>query len=1181
MASIFDKLKKVAAGVARQLNPIDNGQTYSNPYPRPTPQQLPALRQLGGGIANVGRGMYHGFADPAQAVVKTYQQHPMYATPIIGPLRVAAGAVTGSIDQTPIGQRYNAGNTRTALKAHDLGLAAREAGRGAGTLALDTLNYATLGKGAAAEGALQSGIKPFVTRAVESGAKYAVPTSVAQTLQAGDYKNPADFLKRTATNYAGNVATGTLIAGAGQAVPKLARGGVQVAEHQASALKELAVGNPRPHRNISDAEVRAAERVRRQMNGWGNVTKPGDSQVYRQVQQKIGAEPNNHDAVDAVLGKIHTYESRKTALEGGYVKVPGKQETPAPKQVPNQLPVMGTKKVPARDKVFRSTRSIIERQGAAGQELAGKVRSARDVEELYQADVLRRLPSVLKLKGNGFKNFVDATQGLAEPVNNKVAQAVKEWQAVAPEFVQRSKSAGLDVGNLGPNYYPHFVDIEKVFKDQNSYNKAVNHIVSTGQAKTPEEAVKLLTYARDVSRNRKFGNLEMQRIVDLPEYDKTPDSLRRYVQGSTRRIAQAETFGPADEKSLKLITKAGQQGYDTEAMKNAYDVAVGARRYNPATQKASQNIRKYLSTTRLGLGAISNATQNVNTGIVTGHLRTMGAMLKQLNPQTRDFVQRTGTVADAVISDLRENTGFTGKVLSKITAPGFGKVETFNRSVAATAGRDYANTLAKRGKVDVLRKLGVTGDIGKQLTEDQQIMAARRIVEKTQFKVDPQDLPGWVDSPAGKLVAQFRSFSYSQSKFFSNQVLKPLAKGNVMPAARLLAALPLGYASYEAKRRLNGRPEENNPERLVLEAFNSVGGAGLPLDIFRGLVPLNNKSLTPERRVSMAVGTFAGPAAGTVAELVGAASNAAPKILGGVNNATQLGRFGLRQVPIIGTALQNRLLPYKSNAAPSGSTGGATGGGTASAGNTKQLLTAAFNTKEGQDFLNHTEAQKKQLAQTDPRARELYDMEQALKRSQASPLLPQGISQPSGDILNRYARLTDQGRQQLLNNQQDAEYQLALAQYEQKKLSGTLSRTDDLRAQSNLARQQIGAGYQKDIRDLYGLNKNQVYGLISTDPNGKAIADQLLKYGDALQSAGVSTNKFRTSKGAVSFKAATTKGGTSTKRFKAPANAYRKLKSVGTLARVARAATVRAKQPARKKLVAVKGPSPRKMKVLA
>lgn len=604
-------------------------------------------------------------------------------------------------------------------------------------------------------------------------------------------------------------------------------------------------------------------------------------------------------------------------------------------QAQPKLPEFSTKKTPWYDKAARSTRSIIERQGPSGQQLAGMLRSARDTEELFQADIARRIPTVLKLKGKRYENFVEATQGKEAPRDAMVAKAVEEWRATHPQIRDRAVKAGLDVGDLGETYYPHFIDYDKIFKDKNTFNTAINHLVQTGQARTPEEAIQALNYARDVSRDRKFGNLETERLLDLPMYDKTRDSLVSYLQGSSRRIAQTETFGARDEKALELIKKAALEGADTEAMKNAYDVAVGAKKYNPTTSKASRVVRQYNTTTKLGLGALTNTAQNVNTGVVTGHLRTLIAAGKKFTPEQKEFVQKTGVIADAVINDIREmGGGFVGKVLGKITAPGFGMVEKFNRSVAAVAGRDYANSLARKGKVEALRKLGVTGNIGRELTEAQQIQAARRVVEKTQFKVDPQDLPGWVDSPWGKVVAQFRTFSYNQGKFFSNEVLKPLfKKGNAMPLARVIAALPAGYLLVGARGELTNRIPEENPNRRALEAFGAIGGAGLGVDAARVFFPMNGKYVPADRRIAMATSLIGGPSAGTVTDVIGGVSEAVQRknvpddglatnklgILQGENSegdeqytdATSLARTGMRQIPIVGGRLQNSFLPYK------------------------------------------------------------------------------------------------------------------------------------------------------------------------------------------------------------------------------------------------------------------------------
>jgi hypothetical protein len=807
-----------------------------------------------------------------------------------------------------------------------------------------------------------------------------------------------------------------------------------------------------------------------------------------------------------------------------------KENPDATYQVQLGLPTSGVKPVRLVDKAFRSTRSIIERQGPEGQKLADMLRSSRDAEELHLAQIQKTAPTLHSLRGKDFGSFVDAVEGKVAPATPKIAKAVEEWRTVAPAIRNQATKVGLDVGDLGPKYYPHFIDFEKLKNGSSSYNRAINHLVSTGQAQDIPGAIKLLNYARDTSRNRKFGNLEASRIVDLPGYDKTPDSLRRYLQGSTRRIAHTQTFGSEDQKALNLLAKIGEKGGDVESAKNAFNIAVGAKRYGADGQKISNAIRSYNTTTRLGLGAISNAAQNVNTGIVTGHLRTLGALVKQLKPSERSYVQSTGVISDAVINDLREQAGLVGKGVSRLTAPGFQKVETLNRSVAATAGKDYALRLAQKGDEATLRKLGVKGPIqGKTLTNDQQIAASRAIVEKTQFKVDPQDLPGWASSPGGKLVAQFRTFSYNQGKFVSNEVLKPMRTGNYRPFARLLAALPVGYAVYESRRLINNRPEETNQARLGAEVFNNIGGGGLVTDIFRGLVPLNGKYVPPDRRTSMAVGTLGGPTAGAAADLVGGISDAiqrknvpAAGLDGKVavaNNGdqytdlTSLARTGLRQVPIIGTRLQNTLVPYTQPDKPVQLVPGASAAESApvpaAVPDNGSILTGDNTTPQAKK--NAQDATKLKKAQVDAGLRlgGTKELDAAQTRiDTAAKKFPEGLSKDSQTVLTRYAKLNTNGKDKFnadLNNV----YNLKAAQYEEKKRAGGMSNLEDYKAQQDLYRAKVQKDFSPDAVKLYGMSKAALRDYFASNPTQRALFNEVQQLDSALTGSGLQDkNKF-------------------------------------------------------------------------
>lgn len=68
--------------------------------------------------------------------------------------------------------------------------------------------------------------------------------------------------------------------------------------------------------------------------------------------------------------------------------------------------------------------------------------------------------------------------------------------------------------------------------------------------------------------------------------------------------------------------------------------------------------------------------------------------------------------------------------------------------------------------------------------------------------------------------------------------------------------------------------------------------------------------------------------------------------------------------------------------------------------------------------------------------------------------------------------------------------------------------------------------FDKDTVSLYGMSKGDVYNLVSKDKNGKAMVQKILKYGDALVKAGVtSKNKYRDKYGNLLLTAPGTRSG--------------------------------------------------------
>lgn len=127
------------------------------------------------------------------------------------------------------------------------------------------------------------------------------------------------------------------------------------------------------------------------------------------------------------------------------------------------------------------------------------------------------------------------------------------------------------------------------------------------------------------------------------------------------------------------------------------------------------------------------------------------------------------------------------------------------------------------------------------------------------------------------------------------------------------------------------------------------------------------------------------------------------------------------------------------------------------------------------------------------------------------------INQDSKKVLSAYNALNADQRKQKQYKENNYDYKVAQAKYENDLANNKLSKAQVIRQKDVIAKEKVGADYSKDTRDLYGLSKQEVYNLVTTDNNGKKIAADLMAYGDALQKNGIEKNKFRTSKGAESF----------------------------------------------------------------
>lgn len=585
----------------------------------------------------------------------------------------------------------------------------------------------------------------------------------------------------------------------------------------------------------------------------------------------------------------------------------------------NEMPMKNTNALDRR----RQISGELEKMGGAATDIADALHYKRETGEKGAAAARTASPTVMGFKRRGggrdlMEQAVNHLQGKQISTNPTVIKAANEMKAQFDKVHELANKAGIPVPKR-ENYFPHFSDIPK--EGTSAYSKAVDHLLKTKQYKTPAEAVKALEYSRKLGLRNKFASFEKQRTADLPDYPKTKAVYKQYLEQAYDQIAHAKHFGPQDEILNHFIDKINEQG-GSDAAKKALDLfneADKRKSHSETASKISNTITGFEGATKLGTSSIGNLAQQVNNAVVGGTGKTIENMAKSFSNKEKDFLNKTGVGDEGVTREsIESRTGISSDRVRALTAPFFGPVERMNRKVGALNGRDRAMELTDRlnkaradGNVKKAakyeaqlrdRKTGfdVQGEIGKTLTEDQQISAARSFVHRTQFRTEAQDLPRGSTGNVGRVVTQFRRYPYKQTQFLKREVIDPALKGDLRPAIRVGTLGPtVGAGTSTVRDKLNNR--DSSDDSTVDKALNiaSAGGfSGLETSLGKNLMPKGSDNA--DKYTIRVIKALGGPAITDVTNAIGS-----------VGDAKKAERLAASHIPVAGQAISNTLLPFK------------------------------------------------------------------------------------------------------------------------------------------------------------------------------------------------------------------------------------------------------------------------------
>ena len=551
------------------------------------------------------------------------------------------------------------------------------------------------------------------------------------------------------------------------------------------------------------------------------------------------------------------------------------------------------------------TETNLRSSGQSGVELADKLKASNRNQGYIRGNYdFNYLEATRKLTPEEKINFAKTLDGVETPLSEKVAIAVEKQRVNDRNIAQLAQNTGLQtrdsIGRTHPfspleKYYPHKPTEEAfaLMETPKGIENIAAKMVEEGKVSTVAEGVDVINkYIKPASMGIRSPNLRISRKYDLPSefIEWNPDKvLPSYGERAASDLAFAKQFGPNGGGAKALIEGIRQSGGDYQYAQNVLDAfSHGVQATEP--QKAVASVATSLQTVaKLPLAAITNLWQGiVNSTVYKGTLKDLVKDTQAARSQAGyDFALKSGAIEHSLsdISALTESVGtskwtqFSRKLLGDTKFTG---TERFNRIFAANAGKSLieseaiklmknpTNKLARRH----LDKLGIDADDVLRnggVTEKQVMEGAYEFVHQTQYGAGVLDRPLWASHPLGKVVFQFKQFSYGANNFIIQSVVNEAKQGNYGP---LMAALTIpiipGMISKKAKDTIRGnQPKEQGAIKDALEIYANGIGLGIFYD-----------ALTSATYGTGSVMSFiGGPTAGLVGDIGGSIGQGSPKKL--------------------------------------------------------------------------------------------------------------------------------------------------------------------------------------------------------------------------------------------------------------------------------------------------------------
>jgi hypothetical protein len=442
---------------------------------------------------------------------------------------------------------------------------------------------------------------------------------------------------------------------------------------------------------------------------------------------------------------------------------------------------------------------------------------------------------------------------------------------------------GLDLAKTGKRGfwplvpdYPHSGDELAIFQEKIAPVIAAERGIELEEARNVASKVASALKKGDfnaIHREVKAGYKELTE-AGVPIVKDPITAAEQYLVMGEHRVAYGTRLGPNYELKSSLVDMVRRSGGNTALARSILENSTGTgEHFDPAMAGWLQGILNLQMGTKLTFSAIPNLFQSTATGLTNGFRNTIRGALEALQKSDDDSAMMASGLVNAMTTGAREGfldpinaSPFATFAKRMLSATGFLRVERWNRLIGGYAGRlTFIDDLglAVQGRLrgnnlDRARlRMGQQGfDLGSLVdrvkgwdgagaeeklagwlaSPEGQAAQAKSMFNSAKLS---QSIPlgtrkplVW-QHPVGRVLTQFKSFSFGHAKLMRDVVAQEAVNGNMKPAAYFLSLYPaVGEVVASTRAGLSGRERE---ERGVERYFNNtlaMGGLGLLSDYY-------------------------------------------------------------------------------------------------------------------------------------------------------------------------------------------------------------------------------------------------------------------------------------------------------------------------------------------------------------